>query len=71
MFLGFTQGAEAKGKHSHEEAVSPPSKAMVSLEHFGGAHGGSVSFPHGKSLPAPLVWFLWWLPLLMSHYGVS
>lgn len=61
---GFTQGAEAKGKHKCEEGVSPFSKAMVALERFRGAHGSSVSFANGKSLLAPLRWFLWWLPLL-------
>ena len=64
MPLGFTQGAEAKGKRRREEAVSPLSKAMVALECFGGAHGSSASFADGKSLLAPLRWFLWWLPLL-------
>lgn len=53
-----------KGKDSREEGVSPFSKAMVALERFVGAHGSSVSFADGKSLLAPLRWFLWWLPLL-------
>lgn len=55
---GFMQGGEAMGKQSRGEAVSPLSKAIVSQEPFGGAHGSSMSFPDGKSLPAPLVWFL-------------
>lgn len=59
------QGAKAKGICGHREAVCPPHpKAEVSLEHFRGEHGDSMSFPNGKSLSCSCFGFPWWLSLL-------